>query len=78
MKHRGWLTILLLIALLMLLGGVRTPDKRPGRRDDPVRLGAEALAAIPGRGSAAERNAAARQNPLWILQINAEPQAQAR
>ena len=73
MKHRGWLTILLLIALLLMLGGVKRSELPTERRSDPVRLGADSIAAIPGRGSLEERSSAARRNPLWMLQINAEP-----
>ena len=77
MKRKGWLTILLLIALLLMLGGVRRSESADQRKSDPVRSGAESIAAIPGRGTLAERTSAARENPLWLLQINAESQSAA-
>lgn len=73
MKYRGVLTILLLIALMLMLGGVRRSTAPEQHRADPVRLGAETLAAVPGKGDAAEWTAAARKNPVWFLRINSEP-----
>lgn len=73
MKHKRALTILLLIALALVLGGVRRSAVPEPRRNDPARVGAESLVGVPGKGDAAGWLSAARKNPLWILQINAEP-----
>lgn len=70
MKDKRIAIFMLLVALLML-GGVRRPDSGQTPQDDPARRGAETLAAASGGDSEAWL-AAAKKNPQWLLQINAE------
>jgi len=71
MRQRGLLTILLLFALLLLLGGVHRPEKGVRKDADPVRIGAESLVRNSAKGAPGAWRDAAAQNPVWILQINA-------
>ena len=71
MNKKFWLVVFLLCSLILLLGGMRHPV-HPAEADaaEPVVRDAEA-AVSQTVGSSAEWKNAARQKPLWILQIEA-------
>ena len=70
MNRKFWLVVFLLCSLILLLGGTPRP-KHAADADDPVLRSAEATVSQAARGSAAEWQRAARENPLWILEIEA-------
>ena len=71
MNKKFWLVIFLLCSLILLLGGMRRPE-HPAAADaaEPLVRNAEA-AVSQAAGSAEAWKKTARENPLWILQIEA-------
>jgi len=69
MKRKIWLFIFLTVSLLLLLGGTHLPTA-PVLAEDPVVQSAEIVAAHFS-GAAEDWKNAARENPVWILQIDA-------
>lgn len=71
MNKKFWLIIFLLCSLILLLGGMRRPARTPAEdAAEPAVRNAEA-AVSQVAGSTGEWKKAARENPLWILQIEA-------
>ncbi len=74
MNGKSLLTLLLLVSLLLLLGGMRRPEQKQCGQTDPIRLGAESLVADAMKGDPGAWREVANRNPLWLLKINARPQ----
>ena len=70
MNRKIWLIIFLLGSLILLMGGMHRPDAAEADPADPVAQSAESAVSQVG-GKSAEWKNAARENPLWILQIEA-------
>ena len=71
MNRKIWLIIFLLGSLILLMGGMHRPDAVDANPADPVLRDAETAVSQAGDGKSAEWEKAARQNPQWILQIEA-------
>ena len=71
MNRKIWLIVLLLGSLILLLGGMHRPDAVDADPADPVVQCAESAVSQVGGGKSGEWEKAARENPLWILQIEA-------
>ena len=69
MNRKIWLVIFLLGSLILLVGGVHRPENS-APTDDPAVRCAESLVS-QSAGSPEEWRQVARDNPLWILQIEA-------
>ena len=69
MKRKVWLFFFLTVSLLLLLGGTRFPEN-PSDINDPVTRNAESVIS-QAAGNAGEWQTAARENPAWILQLEA-------
>ena len=69
MNRKILLIIFLLGSLILLVGGVHRPE-RSTRPDDPAVRCAESLVS-QAAGSTEEWRQVARDNPLWILEIEA-------
>ena len=71
MNRKIWLIVLLLGSLILLLGGMRRPERPADATADPAVRNAEAVVSQNVSGSGGEWQKAARENPQWILQIEA-------
>ena len=71
MNRKIWLIVLLLGSLILLLGGMRRPERPADAAADPAVRNAETVVSQNVSGSGGEWQKAARENPQWILQIEA-------
>ena len=71
MNRKIWLVIFLLGSLILLLGGMRKPERPRSDSDDPVTKHAQIVAAHAVDGTREEWRQIARGNPQWILQLEA-------
>ena len=72
MNRKIWLIVLLLGSLILLLGGMRRPERpADATAADPAVRNAETVVSQNVSGSDGEWQRAARENPQWILQIEA-------
>lgn len=71
MNRKCWLIIFLLCSLILMVGGMHRPT-RPADADlsDPVVQSAEQVVS-KAASAAGEWQKAARENPQWILEIEA-------
>ena len=71
MNRKIWLIIFLLGSLILLLGGMHHTERPADADDDPMVKDAQCAVANAVGGSPEEWRKAARNNPQWILQIEA-------
>ena len=70
--NKRWLSLFILVALLLILGGVRHSSVRSEAAADPVRRAAESSVTDATRGSRESWQNAAREKPQWLIEIAAQ------